>query len=120
MTSDIRAKLRKATLGAKTSFRKEIVEFNGNKFEIRQPSIKSRAELNERCNIGSNADSPDIFNFLVWAVIKNTYVPDTDINVFDEADYDALVENPTGGFMDTFGEIASNLMNVKKEDKKKN
>ena len=112
--------LRQATLGAKKHFRKEIVEFNGQEFEIRQPTIKSRSELRAKCTtVTKDGVSFDTFEFLVWSVIQNTYVPNTDERVFDDTDYNVLVENPTGGFMDKFSEIASKLLNVDTETKKK-
>ena len=58
-------------------------------------------------------------SFLVWSVIHNTYVPNTDELVFDELDYDSLVDNPTGGFVDEFSEVAARLVNVDTASKKK-
>ena len=121
MSSKQRDKLRKATLGAPSVFKSEIVTFNGAKFEIRQPTIKARSNLRSRCTTvkGPSDVDFDMFEFLVWSVIANTYVPGTDDLVFDEADYDALVQNPTGGFMDQFSEVAAELMNVEPDVKKK-
>lgn len=116
-----RAALRKATLGTKKNFRKKIVEFNDEKFEIRQPSIRNRGELRKKCSTISETGGIefDMFEFLVWVVIQNTYVPGTNERVFSEEDYDALVDNPTGGFMDEFAEIATDLANINVDDKKK-
>ena len=115
-----RDKLRKITLGVDPTFKKEIITYNGQEFEIRQPSIKARAELRQKCikGTGENLDV-DIFEFLVWSVIQNTYVPNSDEKVFDDEDYDTLVSNPTGGFMDTFAETAAKMVNIKVDDIKK-
>ena len=121
----VRDELRKATLGTKVEFRKKVVNYNGMDFEIRQPSVKARSELFKRCT--DDKGKVDLMNFLTWSVIFNTYVPDdakdADGNpspdagklVYEEGDYATLVEKPAGGFMDQFGEIASELMNVNED-----
>lgn len=115
-----RDELRSITVGKKPAFAKEIVEWEGKKFEIRQPSIRSRRELRSKATSVKDGDVVvDFFNFLIWAVIENTFVPDTDEKVFEETDYDLLMDFPTGGFMDTFGEVAAKLLNVEVETKKK-
>ena len=112
--------LRKATLGATREFRKELVEWEGQQFEIRQPTIKARAELQSKCVSSKGKDiQTNTLNFMVWAVIQNTYVPKTDDLVFEDADFEALAGNPTGGFMDTFFEVAARLTNIDVESAKK-
>ena len=119
-------KIRAATLGAKSQFKKTIVKYNGIEVEIRQPSIAERSQLQELCteriSNGPNADALIKVNntaFFVWSVIKHTYVPGTDERVFDDADYETLSNSPSGGYMDKFFEIASNLTNVAVDDEKK-
>lgn len=121
MTAELKSKLRQATIGTTQHFEHKTVEFNGQKFDIRQPSIKARSQLRLRCTTTSNDGIEfDMFEFLVWSVIHNTYVPNTNDLVFDEADYDILVANPTGGFMDEFAEVAASLVNISVDNKKKN
>ena len=68
--------LRSATLGSKRVFAKEVIEFAGHQFEIRQPTIKQRSELRKKCtSISPNGVEFNMFDFLVWSVIYNTYVP---------------------------------------------
>jgi len=110
-------KLRAATIGAKKNFKSETIEFNGVKFEIRQPSVSARSELTKQCT-GSDGQI-NMFKFLVWLVIELTYEPNTDNKVFTAEDYDTLVGQPTGGFVDAFSEVAASLVNVDMEDKKK-
>lgn len=100
-----------ATIGAKKVFRKEVVEFNGVKVEIRQPSNKSRRELLKR--VRDKDGTIDPLEFLVWSVIENTYVPDTEEKVFEPGHYDALMEQPVGGFLDKFGEVAAEVFTPK-------
>ena len=105
--------LRKATLGATREFRKEIVEWGGQRFELRQPTIKARATLQSKCmKIAGKDVQTDTLNFMVWSVIQNTYVPGTDDLVFEDGDFDSLVEDPTGGFLDAFFEVAAELTNI--------
>ena len=115
----VRDNIRKATVGKATNFRKEVVEYNGEKVELRQPSIKVRNELFKR---SSKNDTFDMSDFLVWSTIYSAYVPNTNERVFEETDYDTLIEMPTGSFVDEFADKIAELMNVKKdvEDEVKN
>lgn len=110
-------KLRAATIGAKKNIKCEIVEHEGLKYEIRQPTILARSKLTKECTDVNGV--MDMFKFLVWLVIELTYVPGTDIKVFSAEDYDTLVETGTGGFVDAFSEVAASLVNVEMSDKKK-
>lgn len=101
--------IRKATIGAKKNFKSEVVEFSGVEVEIRQPSHKRRRELLKKAR-DKNGDV-DPLDFLVWATIENVFVPGTDETVFEEGDYDQLIEQPTGGFLDVLGEKAIEIFN---------
>lgn len=105
----IRDQIRAATIGAKSEFKTELVDWNGVEVEIRQPTHKSRKELFNKCK--DKDGNLDATEFLVWSVIRNTYIPKTNETVFEAADYDALVEKPAGGFLDKFGEVAVRLFN---------
>jgi hypothetical protein len=113
-----REALRTATLGKATAFRSKEIEYNGLKFEIRQPSIGQRAAMRDRCV--DEKDKFDRFLFLVWSVIGNTYVAGTDIKVYEDTDFDALMATETGGFVDKFSEIVEELLYVDFEETKKN
>lgn len=105
-----RDNIRKATVGAKKEFRKELTEWDGLEVEVRQPSVLSRRELLNACSDEEgNVDGQEL---MIWALIQNTYVPGTDEKVFDRADYDSIVNQPTGGFVDHFGKVALEVMNV--------
>ena len=101
--------IRKATLGAKKNFKTEVVAFNGVEVEIRQPSHKARKNLIKK--VRDDQGNVDPFDFVVWATIENVYVPGTDEKVFDPEDYDMLMEQPTGSFLDEFGEKAVEIFN---------
>lgn len=117
-----RDKIRNATMGKTPEFKNVIKKYNGVDVEFRQPTIRSRNTLNTICSKVNKEDGTvtvDVFEFLVWAVIQNTFVPGTNEKVYEASDYDSLVENPAGGFMDEFGAIAAELVNVDKAAIKK-
>jgi hypothetical protein len=102
--------LRSAILGKSPVFRKEIVEYEGEKYEVRQPSYKARKELFNKCMDENGKIATG--EFLTWGVIYNTYVPDSDELVFEESDYDVLMSMPSGGILDKLGSVASKLLNA--------
>jgi len=105
-----RKSVRDALLGKSPEFKKEVVDYSGIQVEIRQPSLKSRQAIMKRAQ--DKEGKTDIFEFLVWAVIENTYLVGSEEKIFEDTDYDTLVVRPAGGFMDKFGEVAAALMNV--------
>ena len=106
----IRDQIRSATIGEKSEFKSKIVKYNGVEVEIRQPSVKSRKDIMAKAMTDNG--TVDFAEFLTFAVLFNTYVPDTNELVFEDTDYDALMAKPTGGFLDKFGSDAAELMNV--------
>lgn len=116
--------LREITVGKKPSFKTEIVEYEGNEFEIREPSVFVRGQIMNKSGMGinTNADNPDInfSNAQIASVIYCTYVPGTDERVFSEKDVPMLKEQPSGSFVDEFSTIAMRLMNRNAEDDAKN
>lgn len=114
----LRDQIRAATLGQTAEFKKEIVKYNGVDVEIRQPSNKSRKAIMAKSM--TEDGKVDFADFMAYAVIENTYVPDTDELVFEATDYDVMLSKPTGGFMDRFGTTTSELMNVEEGEEGKN
>ena len=114
-----RDNIRKATLGKSVEFRNEVVEWNGEKIELRQPSIKVRGELFKKCTFEGELQMSE---FLVWSTIYSAYIPGTNDRVFEDTDFDVLVNMPTGSFVDEFADKIASLMNVKRdvEDNVKN
>jgi hypothetical protein len=109
--------LRSAILGKKPTFRSEIVKHEGESYELRQPSNKSRRDLFKK--VTDEAGRIDMMDFVLWAVIYNTYEPGTDNTVFEESDYDVLANLPAGGVVDKLGDVASKLLNVEEDSGKK-
>ena len=117
MTETKRDKLRGKLLGSKKDFKTKTIEWEGDFFEFRQPTMKLRSKIYAKSK--HDSDSVEVFEFMVWSVIYTLYVPGTNDLVFEESDYEALMENPVGGFMDEFSETASQVMNVDPKEKKK-
>jgi len=118
-----RDSLRKLTVGAEKDFANEIVEYNGDKFEIRQPSVSVRSKILKKASVSDDFDDFGKVEFdkmQIYAVIYCTYVPDTDERVFDESDIPALKDQPTDSFVDDFAAAAMSLMNAKPQEDAKN
>lgn len=107
--------LRSKMLGKTPEFRKEVVEFEGEKYEVRQPTVKARSDLFKRAMREDN--KVDMMDFALWAVILNTYDNEGKL-VFEEGDYNVLIEQPTGGLLDKLSEVATKLLNVEEDAKK--
>lgn len=112
----VRDQIRAATLGQKTQFKSKKFDYNGIEVEFRQPNLKDRKLLLKKSR--DNKGELDMIEFIVWSVISNTYAPGTSEKVFDASDYDAMMEQGTGSFVDQFGNEIAELMNV--EDDVKN
>lgn len=120
-----RAALRAATVGAQKKFANELVEVGEVKFEVRQPTIAARSAILKaaKAQSGDN-DRVDLAALQVEALLRCVFVPAGEEQagelVFEEADRASLLEQPTGGFVDTLAEVALRLLNVDKEDLEKN
>lgn len=117
MSLSIKDALRKVTIGAKKQFKKTTFEYEGNVFEFRSPTVRERDEIRAKAtdkdgNIQGAA-------FQVWSIIQMTYVPDTDEKVFGAEDYDALMNQPAGGFVDALATEALKLLGGEDEGKPK-
>lgn len=99
--------LRDAVLGKAATFKTKEVEVDGNTFVMKQLSVKGRKEVLSKA---TKNDSLDPYEFFIWATIYCTH--DTEgKRVFEPSDYEALIEFPSGGLIDTLGAAASSLLN---------
>lgn len=116
-----RDKIRAATLGNKGQFKTEVVEVNGVSVAVKQPSVGEREDMFAAidADAGSSAvDYAKMFKLMTWGVIKLTYVPDTNERVFDDADYDELMNQPTNDWVDQLGETVLEVLNVEADQGK--
>lgn len=115
MAQSVRDRIRSATVGKSEQFKSKTFTYNGVDVEFRQPCLKDRQLL---INKARNKDGEfDFIEFLIWSVISNTYVPETNEKVYDESDYDSMVAKPSGSFVDKFGSEIAELMNVEDDPK---
>jgi len=135
---DLRKQIRSKTIGAKATFKTEIIEYDDVKIEVRQPSVATRAQMMKRSRDTSKVrsrasgkdarevDAEDVLSTLdygkmqAWACIYCAYVPGTDETVYEEQDFSGLLNQPSGGFVDKISEAAMNLMNVTPKEDAKN
>jgi hypothetical protein len=107
--------LRAATVGAKKQFRTKIEVINGEEFEVRQLSVKDRMDVYNKATKNGVLDP---LQFQIWAVISTVYVPGTNEKLYDETDYEGLVTQPTGGFLDQLSEAAVAMLNPEEKPTK--
>lgn len=100
--------IRSATVGAKSDFKSEIVEWGDVKVEVRQMSIQERFEL-YKATMDDDDDKVDTLKWLIMLVVINTYVPGTNERVYEDTDFDLLVKQPTDGFIDKLADVAKEL-----------
>jgi hypothetical protein len=117
MNQSTRDKLRAATLGAKNNFQKKVVTINGESFELRQMSIRDRSEV-RALTVDENGFS-DPYAFNVRSVIRCTYAPETGEKVFEDADFEALMDLPADSFMDLLVAEMAKMINVSTDTEKK-
>ena len=115
MAQSIRDKIRAKTVGSTTQFKSKKFDYEGIEVEFRQPNLKDRKLLLKKAR-DKNGEF-DMIEFIVWSVISNTYVPDTNEKVFDETDYEVMLNQNTGSFVDKFGAEIAELMNVEEDVK---
>lgn len=114
--SDIRKALRDATLGKKSVFAEKKVEIEGNTFVIRQPNLKQRQALLKKCK--TDDGGIDFVDFLLWSVILCTHTEEGEL-VFEEQDYDVLINQPAGGFVEQLGNAVAEMTNISDGDEVK-
>lgn len=118
--SETRDRLRAATVGAAKTFAEEIVEYQCEKYKVRQPNVLERSMIMQKAKIAAgDAEKVDLAKLYVWATIYCVYTEDGEL-IFTHEDYDSLERQPCGGFVDVFAPVVMKLMNVDAEEKAKN
>ena len=100
-----REELRQATIGTRNPLRKIEVEYNDHTYEFRQPTIAEREAIRQGASFageGLGELRMDMAKHSVLFVISQTYIPGTDEKVFEDGDFDTLLNAPTGGFVEVF------------------
>lgn len=86
--------------------------------EVREPGLKQRSAIYRAAGItGTEGEGIDMAQLQVEAVVALTYEPGAgNVKIFTDADKPALLAQLAGGFVDDIFEVASELMNVAKEE----
>jgi hypothetical protein len=105
--------IRSATLGQQNKFRSEKVKHGSIEVEVRQLSYADRTALIEKC---TKDDKMDTLKLQVYAVIYTVVDPETGEKVFNEADYETMVQQPSGGYVDTFSKAAFKVLGLSAEE----
>lgn len=99
----------RAAIFAGNNFRREAFNFLGQDLELRQPTVGQISKL---------ADDKNNKNRILEIIIDSAYVPGTDDKVFSPADYDSLLEVPSGewvtNFTDAWNKLAGNFKETEK------
>ncbi len=112
-----RDEIRSKTVGGNLKAQVKLFEYEEVSVEFRQPTVGIRKEIFNRSQVD---DKLDIYNFLVWSVIYCTFVPGTKERVYEDADFDSMMSQYTGSFVDIFSEEISEIMNVSVDKAVKN
>jgi len=138
-----RDKIRAATLGRSPQFRRKIIKYSPPKYkevkdsdgnvvalelvgfddknpievEVRQPTVKQRNDLLTKCR-RADGSGVDEMEFILQCAIRFVYDPVSGERIYDEKDYDALISQPAGDFVDQFGGEAIELLSLGNPEKK--
>ena len=114
-----RARLRKALLGTSYTHRSEVVEWNGEKIEVRRISIgrqKAIDKQSKRTIVATDGEGKkvvsevqDQFTAAVLGIIYSCYVPGSDELIFGERDKDELFLQANDGFIEPILEAISRV-----------
>lgn len=118
-SKELRDKIRAATVGAKKRYASEIVKYSGVDIEVRQASIRDKAEYLQK-SVDPKTNQTDFSRLLGYAVIASCYVPGTNDKVFDETDYEAIVSGYSGEFGEKVWEAVQRLNELTPDEAKKN
>ena len=118
-----REALRTATVGSPSQFRSKIVEFNENKFEVRELTPAARENIRRKSENqvlthkdGSQEIVLDHAKYVAYLIIETVFVPGTDVKVFEPGDVSAILNTPTSGFYSTLGDAASEVQDAAVEE----
>jgi hypothetical protein len=115
--SELRDKIRAATLGAKKQFKRKLVKVGDAEIEVRQPSLKERGEIAKLTQGKTPANEGEL---IAEGIIRLCYVPETNEPAFDRADKADIMEFPAGGMFDGLIAAVNEMFLVKAEDVQKN
>lgn len=109
----MRAELRSLALSNRAA-PKKIVEFEGQKFEIRKPTYRDRADILRLSKVTSgDAEKIDLALLQAQALVRCAFHPESGERVFDDADVDVILAKPAGE-LDILTDAAVEMLSVDK------
>ena len=117
-STSARDHLRSLTVGSPKTFKKEIVEFGGESFDVRQPSIKALRQVAQAAE--DKDGTTGLIDLGIWAMIFCTYVPDTNQLVFDESDHKEIMSHPKSPFIELLTSKSIEMITIDVEGMEKN
>jgi hypothetical protein len=126
---NLRETIRAATLGRKSTFASKLVKLEGPdgaplEVEVRAPSVRARGAILRKAGMlaaekpGGDEKQLLVEHMQVEAVLQLSFIPGTNQRVFEEADREAMLEQPAGGFVDQLAEVALPMLNVSDVERK--
>ncbi len=110
--------IRDKTIGAAKIFKSKRINYGDVDIEIREPTVKAWGDILR--NVTTEEGKMEFDKYLAWSIISCAYVPGTNEKVFEEADYDLLLEMPKSGWVTEFSDIALAMMSADMEEVEKN
>ena len=107
----LRDELRSKTVGSASVFKSKLTKYNGVDIEIREPSVETWGLILEKAKSGEDS-MINFSQYLLWTVIYCSFVPGTNLLLFEEGDYDGLKMKPKDSFVSEFNDIAQKLMEI--------
>lgn len=108
---NLRDKIRSKTVGSSNIFKSKLINHDGVDIEIREPSVETWGLILEKAR-GDDDRGIKFQKYLIWTVIYCSFVPGTDIPIFEDTDYDSLKKKPKNSFVSDFDEIAQKLITI--------
>ena len=118
-TKVLRDKIRSKTVGSANVFKSKIINHDGLEIEIKEPSVETWGLILEKSR-GSDDRGIKFQEYLIWTVIYCSFIPGTDILIFEDTDHDSLKKKPKDSFVSDFNEIAQTLMTIDTGEEAKN
>lgn len=118
-TTDVRS-LKTSIFASSNKIKKsKIIKFFGVDVEVRQSSLR---DIINRSSIGNGTteDTTDNMPIIIHILMNNTFVPGTDIPVFDEADIEQLESMPYGSDFNDIVEAYNTMSGISVEKAIKN